>query len=413
MKTAQRILLALFLTSLIVSMAGMEIFGWSLVLTSLIGLALYPQDRQELRRPVFLIVGALVLWIGIGIYWNRGHIERPWEAFAEARWAFSLVAVALALNNAFEEHLARKFLFFLAGLGALVGLYSIQQYWGGYDYLRGERSPLLLVEETRGTEALRYRPYGLFKMTLTYASSYAMFAMFPFCVSFFYQRRDRKAFWFLQACSWLILVSVFLTFSRGIWVGMIPVICALLWILQRRVLLTAVIAASILIAISVAVSPALQARMKSFTDMKHKSNSERMTIWRANIEEFKDEPVFGVGYQQNGPPLLREYFARLGEPDAFASHAHNVYLNFLSGTGLVGLLLYLSFVFGTFWMGIKNVKKLSLEKGWFYYFALAGVGALAIFIIGGLTEYNFGDSEIRYQFLTHLSFQLFIRRKIS
>jgi O-antigen ligase len=326
---------------------------------------------------------------------------------------FSFFAVTLALNNAFDEKSARKFLFILAAIGALVGLYSIQQYWGGYDYLRGDKSPLLLVEETRGTEALRYRPYGLFKMTLTYAAAYAMFAMFPFCVSFYYQYRNKRAFWFLQSCSWIALLSVFLTFSRGIWVGMVPVIAILLWILQRKVLLTSAITAVVLLTVSVALSPALQARMKSFTDMKHKSNSERMTIWRGNIEEFKDEPIFGVGYQQNGPPLLKEYFARMGEPDAFASHAHNVYLNFLSGTGIVGLLLYLGFVFGTFWIGVQNVKKLSLEKGWLYYFSLAGVAALAIFIIGGLTEYNFGDSEIRYQFLTHLSFQLFIRRKIS
>lgn len=391
-------------------MAGMEIFGWSLVLTALIGLILYPQDRAELKKPSFLLAGALVLWIGTGIFWNQEHIKNPWEAFGEARWIFAFVAIALVLNNAFEEVLAKKFLFFLAGLGALVGLYSIQQYWGGYDYLRGDRSPLLLVEETRGTEALRYRPYGLFKMTLTYASAFAMFAMFPFCISFYYKQRNQKLFWYLQACSWIILTSVFLTFSRGIWIGMIPVLCALLWILQRRLLLTVVIASTVLIAISVALSPALQARMRSFTDLKHKSNSERMTIWRANVEEFKDSPIFGVGYQQNGPPLLNEYFARIGEPDAFASHAHNVYLNFLSGTGIVGLLLYLGFVLGTFWIGLKNVKRLSRERGWLYYCALAGVGALSIFIIGGLTEYNFGDSEIRYQFLTHLSFQLFIAR---
>lgn len=394
-------------------MAGMEIFGWALVLTALVGLVCLPADRQELKRPIYLIVAALVAWIGIGIFWNQNHIQRPWEAFAEARWAFSFVAVALALNSTFEERTAKKFLFFLSGIGAIVGIYSIQQYWGGYDYLRGSRSPLLLLEETRGTEALRYRPYGLFKMTLTYAAAYAMFAMFPFCISFYYQNRNKRLFWFLQACSWIALVSVFLTFSRGIWIGMIPVVAILLWILQRKVLVASAVAAFVILAISTALSPALQARMKSFTDMKHKSNSERMTIWRGNIEEFKDQPIFGVGYQQNGPPLLKEYFARMGVPDAFASHAHNVYLNFLAGTGIVGLLLYLSFVFGIFWIGIQNVKKLSREKDWLYYCSLAGVAALTIFIIGGLTEYNFGDSEIRYQFLTHLSFQLFIRRKIS
>ncbi len=413
MSKIEKPLIVLFLTSLLVSMAGMEIFGWTLVATTLGGLFMYPDDRKDLKQPVLLAIYGLLIWVGIGILWNQGHIAKPWIAFSEMRWVFTFVALTLALNHTYEEHLARRLLFILSAIAGIVAIYSIQQYWGGYDFLRGDRSPMLLVEETRGTEALRYRPYGLFRMTLTYACSYAMFGLFPFCISFYYLHKNKLAFGFLQLASWLIFLSVFLTFSRGIWLVMIPTIAVMLWILERRVLMVAAFVSVAVIGISMAVSPALQARMESFTDMKHKSNSERMTIWRGNIEEFKDQPIFGVGYQQNGPPLLDQYFEKMGEKGAFASHAHNVYLNFLSGTGIVGLGLYLFFVLGTFWIGYKNVVALSRERSWLYYFALAGVGALAIFIVGGLTEYNFGDSEVRYQFLTHLSFQLFIRRKIS
>jgi O-antigen ligase len=129
---------------------------------------------------------------------------------------------------------------------------------------------------------------------------------------------------------------------------------------------------------------------------------------------FEDHPIFGVGYQKNGPPRVLDYYEQMGiSRDAFASHAHNVYLNFLSGTGIGGLFLYLGFTLSIAWIGLQNIRKLNAGRSWLFFFAVAALSAQAIFMLGGFTEYNFGDSEVRYQFLTHLSFQLFIRRKIS
>lgn len=404
----------LFCTSLLVSMAGMEIFGWSLVLMAVVGLFLFPQDSHYLRKPEYLWLAALLAWVGLGLFLNRQFIDSPWTGFGEMRWVLPFVGVTLALFHDFEEKTADRLLIFFSVIATLISIYSISQYWIGQDWLRGPSSPLLIVEETRNTGALRYRPYGLFKMTLTYACAYAMFSVYPFCFSFKALPHDRKRFWFLQVCSWLILVSVFLTFSRGVWLSVIPVLAAILWFLNRRLLIWAAGTCALILIAAVAISPALQARMASFTNMKHQSNADRMIVWKANLRMFEDHPIFGVGYQKNGPPRVLDYYEQMGiSRDAFASHAHNVYLNFLSGTGIGGLFLYLGFTLSIAWIGLQNIRKLNAGRSWLFFFAVAALSAQAIFMLGGFTEYNFGDSEVRYQFLTHLSFQLFIRRKIS
>jgi O-antigen ligase len=408
------ILLMLFCVSLLVSMAGMEIFGWSLVAVFLIRLFRSEDDLKELKQPTSWILFTLVVWSSMSLLVNQAFIQNIWVAMGELRWVFPIFAVAFAIYHSFQEDVASKFLAVLTFIATLISIYSIGQYWHGHDWLRGASSPLLIVEETRYTGALRYRPYGLFKMTLTYACAYAMFAVYPFSFSFRYLKNSRWRFWFYQICSWIILASVFLTFSRGVWLAMIPVFAGLLFILNRRFLVIATAICTIVVIGVVSISPALQARMASFTDMKHQSNSDRMIVWSANWEMFKDNPFFGVGYQKNGPPRVLDYYEKMGiSKNAFASHAHNVYLNFLAGTGLPGFLLYLSFTLGIFFIGCRNVRKLSSSRSFLFYFALSALAAQAIFMLGGLTEYNFGDSEVRYQFLTHLAFQLFIQRKIS
>lgn len=411
MLNVQRAGLALFCLSLITSMAGMELFGWALFALSLITLVQDPSYRRLLVQPVMLAAYALTVWVAVGLWWNSAHIAQPWTGVAEMRWVLSLGGLVVAFAAVLRHDRQRapvnveKFLLPVIAIAALISVYSISQYWTGADWLRGARSPLLLIEESRGTEALRYRPYGLFKMTLTYACSYAMFGLIPFCLAFYY--RGRK-FWLLQAASLVIFLSVFMTFSRGVWISLSVALLVLLWILWRRALLVLPFVAVAVGAFALATSPVLRARVMSFTDAKHESNSERMDLWRSNLLMFKTHPVIGVGYEQNGPPTLDEYYRELGITSEFKSHAHNNYLNFLSGTGLPGFAFYMFFIGASLWITWRNARTLSTSRSPLYYVVLASFGAQIVLHVGGLTEYNFGDAEVQYQYLTYVALNVFL-----
>ncbi len=415
LRKVQGFLLALFALSLITSMAGMEIFGWSLFALALVTFARVRRAPELLLQPVLLAAYALVVWVGFGLWWNSAGLAKPWTAFAEMRWVFSLIGLVAAFFMVTESLAARdqkfeKFLWPLIAVAVLISLYSISQYWTGADWLRGARSPLLLIEESRGTEELRYRPYGLFRMTLTYACSFAMFGLLPFCLAFKY--RGTVKFWILQACAVVIFLSVFMTFSRGVWISSSVALVFLLWHLWRKSLLVLPFVAVAVMALSLALSPVLRGRVFSIADSKHQSNSERMNLWRANWLMFKTHPIVGVGFEQNGPPIVDTYYRELGIT-SLRSHAHNNYLNFLSGTGLPGLVFYLCFIGGALFLTWKNVGRYRDTD--MYYVIVASLGAQIVLHVGGLTEYNFGDAEVQYQFLTYvaLNVALYARAELA
>ncbi len=399
-------------------MAGMELFGWLLFALAIVSLSQIPRLRKIMFHPVMCAAYALTVWVALGLWWNAATISKPWTGVAEMRWVLSLLGVAVTMaaifgvrtdGNAGTKNInliSAKWVWAFTAVATLISLYAISQYWTGADWLRGARSPLLLIEESRGTDALRYRPYGLFKMTLTYACSYAMFGLVPFCFSFY--QNSRRLFLILQFSGAVIFLSVFMTFSRGVWISLGCALLFTLWFLWRKALLWVPFVVAALAGVALMTSPVLRARVSSVTDSKNESNSERMDLWRSNFLMFQTHPLLGVGYEQNGPPVVNEYYKELGIKSEFASHAHNNYLNFLSGTGLPGFAFFMFFIGGALYTTWLNVVRLKPARSPLYYLVFASLAAQIVLHVGGLTEYNFGDAEVQYQYLAYVALNLFV-----
>ena len=103
-------------------------------------------------------------------------------------------------------------------------------------------------------------------------------------------------------------------------------------------------------------------------------------------------PILGVGYEYNDV-LIAGVYQKLNIIDAPASHAHNTYMQFLSGTGLLGLGCFLVFIFKLMTANLKLIR----QKNFHLY---AGIfGALISILVGGLTECNFKDAEVNHLFI--------------
>lgn len=408
MRNIQTFLLAVFSLACVTSMAGMEISGWLLVALALVTLVIHPETRKILIQPPLLAAYGLALWAGISIFWNQDHIKSPWTTFGDLRWALSVTGLSLSfavVMRNIDNKRMETWIWILTAVATLISIYSISQYWTGADWLRGPRSPLLLIEESKLTGVPRYRPYGLFRMTLTYACSFAMFGLIPFSLSFFYRKTEPRKFWLLMGASLLIFLSVFMTFSRGVWISLGVALVFALWFLSRRFLIWLPLIGASLAAIALVCSPVLRERVASFSNMKHESNSARLNLWQANFLMFKTHPLVGVGYQQNGPEALDPYYQQLGILSEFKSHAHNNYLNMLSGTGLPGFLFFMLFIGTAMLLTWRNFKRFGPNER-LHYLVLASLAAQIVMLVGGLTEYNFGDSEVQYQFLGYVAFNV-------
>ncbi len=88
---------------------------------------------------------------------------------------------------------------------------------------------------------------------------------------------------------------------------------------------------------------------------------ERLAHWQAALEMWRYDFWTGVGLGCYEPAYPR--FALINWPNALG-HAHNIYLNLLAETGLLGLLAYLTFWGAVFWQTWRATRTTSgLSRG--------------------------------------------------
>jgi len=90
------------------------------------------------------------------------------------------------------------------------------------------------------------------------------------------------------------------------------------------------------------------------------SVSVRGYYWRAGIEMFKDNPIFGVGFDRYGA-YFKE-FREVGYPlkygfDITSSNAHNVPIQIFSTVGVFTGLAYLAILGFVLWRGIVGIQR--------------------------------------------------------
>ncbi len=137
----------------------------------------------------------------------------------------------------------------------------------------------------------------------------------------------------------------------------------------------------------------------------------RWSLWSMAIDIFKEFPVLGAGIGQ-----YNSAFRALGlspERDVISiKHPHNIYLQFLSENGLVGLCLALIFLLGMLWWGYKNLrilqkvrsehKELLNEKRFVWLTAAFFWCAWGAFLASGIVGHNFFQRWWQALVMAHL-----------
>lgn len=207
-----------------------------------------------------------------------------------------------------------------------------------------------------------------------------------------------RALYFLAPI--LASALVVLSFTRGIWIGFAFALLFCAAVLGKKVFASSLVALLLTGGALFYGSDRIQSRVMGKTNAESQSNNERMLYWKANLQIFKDYPLLGIGYSQNNVHV-EEYLAKEGVEWLVGTHAHNQYLHFLAGTGLLGLacfLFFLSMVFYSIFRRLLAWRKQKTHSD--QYYVLMGVFAgLLCFVIGSLTESNFSIAKNRFAFL--------------
>jgi len=227
--------------------------------------------------------------------------------------------------------------------------------------------------------------YGGFLTPMAQGSVIGIFL--PLYVVLFLQIQKKSLRIYFTVAAFVGIVALLFNGTRGVWLSTIILIPLMVLLYSRKNLkLFAAVVAILIIGGGIFVTALHSSKSADTTsDLRAKSNSERMLVWTSAFQMFKDNPIFGVGYGQYKDAYQTKYIS----PDAketYLEHAHSNIFQLLAECGIIAastfLLMwgYLSYFSLRRWFKDKNFE-------WLVFFCV-----LWGFMLHGLTEFNFETS---------------------
>ena len=181
-----------------------------------------------------------------------------------------------------------------------------------------------------------------------------------------YNERIIVKYLLLTAC-FLLLASLFFTFSRGAWAGLIAGLLIILGLaiikkdlVGQKKLLEIILAGSVLVFILFNLyGDLVLTRLSQDTRLEVKSSQERVESYGEAWSMIKDNWLLGVG--------IGNYGIKNNKPSWYFQPAHNVFLLVWAEVGIIGLLFFIAFLFFTSYF---LLKKWRANNTYDYKFAL-------------------------------------------
>jgi O-antigen ligase len=295
---------------------------------------------------------------------------------------FSYVAFFYAIAGWVEtrEQLENviKLILFSGILVALFGFYQVWQrgYTDLYNYLYPLQEQALEEWNGRITSLLFH-----FNSLAGYLN-----LILPFSLASMVLARERWLRYVAVACHSMVCAALYFTGSRGgliAYAGMVLV--SIYFLTPRRVAISRVLLATVLSAVIVIPLQPEAAAESRLQEVDESTSVSRLALWGAAGAMFLQHPVLGVGYG-NYRSLYNDYIPGM-EPNQL--DAHNLYLQFLAETGIVGFLAFCILIVSL----IRAAIKLARSSDRLYRVVGIGMGgALAATLMHGMVDFLFNVS---------------------
>lgn len=274
-------------------------------------------------------------------------------------------------------------------VATVVAAYGVVQHFTGIDLgsqLVGKESDLDTFWFGRQEG---FRTEGLFPTGITYAHNLLFPLTFLTVMLFAADLRWPKRLALLGGWGLMVFALLF-SLTRGVWLAYVVVI-VLLGVAKGGKALLAVGASAVLLVVAL-FGAGLGVRERAGQVFTLKDNLGRSQIWQANLDMIKDRPLFGWGYG-NYKKFRASYYQRYPAADTTA-HAHNNFLQIWVDGGLIGLGAFLYLFWVILKAGWQAYRLLPATAEPLRSLALGGTLSVLGFLLGGLTQYNFGDAEV-------------------
>lgn len=309
------------------------------------------------------LVGFRKLWL-VGAFFVVYHlIADPREA-----WRLSTLTIRVAMG---------------------VAVYGIFQHYTGFDFGHWLTGKTQTVTPFWFGRAEGFRTEGLFPTGITYAHN-LLFPLTLLTVRLLTPQMAWRERLELFVGWGVMMLALLFSLTRGVWIAYLIVLLILGGIKGGKTAL-AIGGFVVLIGAALALtSPGVWERAKYAFDAQ--TNFARSLIWQANLDMIKERPLLGWGYG-NYKRFRDDFYKRYPEVDTTA-HAHNNFLQMWVDGGVIGLIAFVLLFWAILRKGWRAYQRLPVEEDSLRTLALGGTLGIVGFLIGGLTQYNFGDAEV-------------------
>ena len=309
----------------------------------------------------------LILWgtvILISICWASINPAYSLRAF-RTEYLTQIVLFFVLVNNLKKEYQIRYVIYALLAANLIVSVYTIAAYFSGVG-----------VEQGRAIGT-----YGSF-------CRQAMYFIFLVPLTFHIFLSSEKKFW-KYSFLLLFILSLFallLTSTRGAVVSSGLAVLILSFRKSKKLTLAIILTGIMLIG----ALPHTRQRMIKTANIF----SGRAILWKNTMVIIKDYPWIGAGYGPNIFNTLGKYYnvtvqldkkppikSKQQEPDA-----HNMYLQLLVETGIIGLLAFLYLLASFYRITFRNWRQMKENRELLLTFVLVISGLLLYGVVGYFYE---------------------------
>lgn len=347
--------------------------------------------RRRKRRPVrdWLYVGsvnkAVLLYAIIAtISLTTSNLRTNIDAYRSLIRLFSYLLFFFAITGWLESRVqvyrAIRLLLFSTILVALFGFY--QAFAGGYTDLYFQLYPL----QRTGTEDWS----GRITSFLFHFNSLAGYLelVIPFSIAYAFFGKTRAMQYLGVTCFSASSLALYLTGSRGGILAWGGIILFSIWSLRQagikilRIVIPVITISAVLVGSIMLLNSKDSERSSRLQELDEFTAVTRLELWGAAAAMFLEHPVLGVGYG-NYRSSYGDYVPQEG---GGVVDAHELYLEILAETGLIGFGIF-GFIFWTF---LRYGVKLVMSSDQLYRIVGLGVvGALIGTLIHGFVDFFF------------------------
>ncbi len=229
-------------------------------------------------------------------------------------------------------------------------------------------------------------------------SGLLMFAFIFFFVLLLLRRKSNKQAIIISGSLVIMLAAIAFSLTRSAWMGIAASLILFLIFFKPKYFL---VLAPLLMILALLAPPAVKSRALSIVDLQDRSNHDRICMVYSGLKIFHDYPWTGVG-SNNIEKVITGNQARYLHPQAeqINPHLHNNFLQILAERGIFALA---SFLLACLFIILQLLKLLKSRTGDWRSITAAVLFAFIGFLIAGMFEYNFGDSEIKFILFYFLS----------